>query len=237
VQLFMETLLPTILGTFDVAHSPLKSCTGEERSQLWSCSGPKSVDAPDTALKRRIPHRGCPASAMRLRQQANDGGCSQANDGDFSQAPSTQSSVSSASSVVSSAGGARSGVDEQEPRYYICKVESWFHAIDVQRAGCVNFRQLMAALRRDPGLQAMLCKATGVKFDESEQHAHSRLKLAGLLAIPAHERSALLGEERRRIKEVFQCFGTDTTKGMLDMPMFLNIFHQCGLIFEPEYHC
>lgn len=261
----MASRLPTILGTSGSVHCPMKSCNGAQKSRVqpvdprqyrsqsktvdaseivevskfgpvdprrfWSRS--KMVDALETSLNCRLHHHACLALDTHLEKQVNDS--------DSSQTTSARCSVSS----VSSAGSFQSNDDSSrvdcpdgsKPRYYTHKIESWFHAIDAHRASRVNFRQFMAALRRDPSLQAMLCKATGVTFDERAQRAHSRLKLAGLLAIPAQERSALLVEERRRIKEVFHAFGTDAAEGMLDMPMFKNAFYQCGLVFEPQHFC
>jgi len=220
----MAAVLPTILGTSEVVNPSLKPSAGIKAGQSQNCMT-RLGNSADSTLNCSIHRRRCLAFEALLATKP-------ANDLDSTASTSTRCSISSVDSSLDSIAG---GVDEEKPRYYKEKVESWFHAIDTRGNGYVHIRQFMAALRRVPGLQEMLCKVTGVKFDEGEQRAHAKLKLAGLLAIPAQERSVLLLEERRRIKDVFHAFGTDASEGMLNMSMFLKVFYQRGLILKLQH--
>jgi len=124
------------------------------------------------------------------------------------------------------------GIGEPRTQYYTQKLLTWFQqAVDLEGTGKVTFRFFLAALRRQPRLQLFLADQVGLELSEEQRKAFSRVRVAGLLALPVDLRASALLSERRRIKIIFEemCHaGGDA----VDWESFLGFFQRRGLVME-----
>jgi hypothetical protein len=114
------------------------------------------------------------------------------------------------------------------------KIESWFRdVVDTKcRTGEIYLRDFLAALRKVPELQGILCDVAGVSFTADERRMHARLVTNGLLALTVQERTEVLLAERKRLRDVFGKACGSRSDGMLDWPSFLEFFRSRGFVLE-----
>jgi len=120
-------------------------------------------------------------------------------------------------------------------RFYSQKVEGWFHqVVDLRKTGEVRNRDFLAAFRRNPDLQLVLCDAAAVQFDEADRRIFAKLGQRGLMALSVNQRAEALQKEIGRAREVFRNIcGEDE---VLDLPKFLSFFVCRGLVVDIPSH-
>lgn len=103
-------------------------------------------------------------------------------------------------------------------RFNMNRLSKWFRDIDVNQTGSITQRELIVALRRHRGLQAMFCMMHGLEYGD----AHTG---SGEAATKARR------DEVHRIKAIFREIDDDGS-GIMEEAEFVEFFRRAGLLLE-----
>lgn len=182
------------------------------------------------------PRRSCPKVLRSVRKVTRPARCADGDTLEESGAFSdSTASLSSTSSCTDSDSELEASSDEQKncnlPGFFVEKVEAWYRAVDTKGAGKVSQLEFRMALQEHVELQLLVCRATGITWSEQSRNRYMRRNAIGLLGLSIEERSAVIVEERKRMKAIIDQleWGEDRK---LDCKGFLAVFRKSGMLLE-----